>query len=179
MASPGRADENRVALLPVGAETFIRAGHRVLVKTEVGAPSGSTDEDYRSAGTKIVSGPEEVYGEAEMVVKMKEPLEPEYGLLRQGQILFCYFHFAASLELTVAIQDSGTTTIAYEMVQLANSQLPLLIPMREVAGRMAVQEGAKYLESPLGGRGILLAGVPGVSPADVVVLVGCRRAERR
>jgi alanine dehydrogenase len=167
-----KADENRVALLPVGAETLIRAGHRVLVESEAGAPSGSTDEDYLSAGAEIASGPEEVYGEAEMVVKVKEPLEPEYGLLKQGQILFCYFHFAASRELTHAIQDSGITAIAYETVQLANSQLPLLIPMSEVAGRMAVQEGAKYLESPQGGRGILLAGVPGVSPADVVVLGG-------
>jgi len=155
-----------------GQETLVRAGHSVLVEAEAGAPSGATDSEYREAGAAIVSSPQEVYAGAEMIVKVKEPLEPEYGLLNPGQIVFCYFHFAASRELTSAIQESGVTAIAYETVQLPNGQLPLLVPMSEVAGRMAVQEGAKYLESPQGGRGILLAGVPGVSPADVVVLGG-------
>lgn len=167
-----KADENRVALLPVGAETLVQNGHRVLVETHAGTASGLADGDYASTGAEIVSGPDEVYGRADMVVKVKEPLESEYGLLRPGQVLFCYFHFAASKELTAAIQASGITAIAYETVQHSSGQLPLLIPMSEVAGRMAVQEGAKYLEKPQGGRGILLAGVPGVAPADVVILGG-------
>ena len=167
-----KADENRVALLPVGAEALVQSGHRVLVESGAGRPSGAMDEEYAAAGVEIVSGPEEVYRPAELVVKVKEPLEEEYPLLRPGQMIFCYFHFAASRELTVAVRDSGIVAVAYETVQLPNGALPLLIPMSEVAGRMAVQEGAKYLESPQGGRGILLSGVPGVAPADVVILGG-------
>ncbi len=167
-----KADENRVALLPVGAEALVQSGHRVLVETGAGGASGALDEDYVAAGAEVVKKPEKIYGPADMVVKVKEPLEEEYGLLRPGQVLFCYFHFAASRELTLAVQKSGIVAVAYETVQLDNGALPLLIPMSEVAGRMAIQEGAKYLESPQGGRGILLAGVPGVAPADVVILGG-------
>jgi alanine dehydrogenase len=167
-----KVDENRVALLPVGAEALVQSGHRVLVESGAGRPSGALDEDYAAAGAEIVPGPEDVYRPAELVVKVKEPLEEEYPLLRPGQLVFCYFHFAASRELTLAVRDSGIIAVAYETVQLSDGALPLLIPMSEVAGRMAVHEGAKYLESPQGGRGILLAGVPGVAPADVVILGG-------
>ena len=167
-----KADENRVALLPVGAEALVRAGHRVLVESPAGRSSGALDQDYAAAGAEVVDGPEAVYGQADLVVKVKEPQRSECELLRPGQILFCYFHFAADQELTLAVRDSGVVAVAYETVQLASGSLPLLIPMSEVAGRMAVQEGAKYLESPQGGRGILLSGVPGVAPADVVILGG-------
>ncbi len=167
-----KADENRVALLPVGAEALVQSGHRLLVESGAGRPSGALDEEYAAAGAEIVSVAEEVYGPAELVVKVKEPLEEEYPLLRPGQMVFCYFHFAATRELTEAVRDSGITAVAYETVQLSDGALPLLIPMSEVAGRMAVQEGAKYLESPQGGRGTLLSGVPGVAPADVVILGG-------
>ena len=167
-----KADENRVALLPVGAESLVRAGHRVLVESNAGRASGAPDEDYTAAGAEIFDRPQGIYEQADMIVKVKEPLEAEYGLLRPGQILFCYFHFAASRELTLTVQKAGIVAMAYETVQMPNGTLPLLIPMSEVAGRMAVQEGAKYLESTQGGRGILLSGVPGVAPADVVILGG-------
>jgi len=167
-----KVDENRVALLPVGAEAIVQAGHQVLVETGAGRSSGAGDEDYAAAGAEIVRRADQVYGRADLVTKVKEPQASEYGLLRPGQILFCYFHFAASEELTLAMQRSEIVAVAYETVQLRSGTLPLLVPMSEVAGRMAVQEGAKYLESPQGGRGILLAGVPGVAPADVVILGG-------
>lgn len=167
-----KEDENRVALLPVGAETLAGDGHRVLVEAGAGAPSGATDDDYRAAGAEVVDAAGTVYGEADLVVKVKEPLEPEYGLLRPGQTLFCYFHFAADEALTRQVLESGIVAVAYETVQATEGGLPLLVPMSEVAGRMAVQEGAKYLERPQGGRGILLSGVPGVAPADVVILGG-------
>jgi len=167
-----KADENRVGLLPVGAELLCRSGHTVLVETGAGVGTGASDDDYRAAGAQIAGDPGKIYGDADLVVKVKEPLEAEYGLIRKDQVLFCYFHFAASRELTDAVQRSGCTAVAYETVQEPTGALPLLIPMSEVAGRMAVQEGAKYLESPQGGRGILLAGVPGVAPADVVILGG-------
>jgi alanine dehydrogenase len=167
-----KADENRVALLPASAETLIRHGHTVLVETEAGLGSGAQDDEYAAAGAQVTDDPGRIFGEADMVVKVKEPMPEEYGYLRPEQILFTYFHFAASEELTQTVQQSGITAIAYETVQVADGSLPLLIPMSEVAGRMAVQEGAKYLESPQGGRGILLSGVPGVAPADVVVLGG-------
>ena len=167
-----KQDENRGALLPGGAEALGHHGHEVRVEAGAGSGSGAHDADYTSAGASVVPDPGRIYGEADLVVKVKEPMQAEYGLLRPGQILFTYFHFAASRELTQTILDSGITTIAYEPVQRGDRSLPLLIPMSEVAGRMAVQEGAKYLESPQGGRGILLAGVPGVAPADVVILGG-------
>lgn len=167
-----KADENRVGLLPVGVEALQKSGHRVLLQAGAGIGTGVEDEAYAAAGAEIVGSIEDIYGESDLVVKVKEPLEAEYPLLREEQVLFCYFHFAASRELTAAVQEAGGVAVAYETVQEESGALPLLIPMSEVAGRMAVQEGAKYLESPQGGRGILLAGVPGVAPADVVVLGG-------
>ncbi len=165
-------DENRVGLLPSGVEALVHGGHRILVETQAGAGIGFSDADYREAGAEIVTSPDEAYARAEMIVKVKEPLKAEYERLRPGQILFTYFHFAASESLTRACLESGAICIAYETVELADGSLPLLAPMSEVAGRMAVQEGAKYLEKAMGGRGILLGGVPGVAPARVVILGG-------
>ncbi len=167
-----KTDENRVGLLPGGAEQLAAAGHRVLVETGAGLPSGARDEDYQGAGAQLVDDPREIYGAAELILKVKEPLPQEYALVRPGQAVFCYFHFAGDRDLTTAMQARQIVAIAYETVQSADGSLPLLIPMSEVAGRMAVQAGAKYLEKPRGGRGILLSGVPGVAPADVVVLGG-------
>ncbi|GAB4453775.1 MAG: alanine dehydrogenase [Armatimonadaceae bacterium] len=167
-----KEDENRVGLTPSGVEALTSAGHQLLVETQAAAEIGFTDADYRDAGAQIVSSPEEVYARSEMIVKVKEPLASEYPLLRPGQILFTYFHFAASETLTRACIESGAICIAYETVETSDGQLPLLAPMSEVAGRMAVQEGAKYLEKAMGGRGILLGGVPGVAPAKVVILGG-------
>ncbi len=167
-----KVDENRVGLLPVGVEALVENGHRVLVQSGAGVASGFLDSDYKDAGAEISEDLKEIYGLAELVVRVKEPQKKDISLLRPGQMVFCYFHFAASRELTLAVQDSGIVALAYETVELPNGELPLLVPMSEVAGRMALQEGAKYLESPQGGRGILLAGVPGVAPADVVILGG-------
>ena len=167
-----KTDERRVAITPAGVDQLAAAGHEVLIETGAGADSGYEDYVYAAAGAKIVSDAASVYGAAEMVMKVKEPLAEEYALLRRGQIVFTYFHFAASRELTDAVIESGVVAIAYETVQTADGQLPLLIPMSEVAGRMAVQEGAKYLEERMGGRGILLGGVPGVPPAKVLVMGG-------
>ncbi|MDP2268655.1 MAG: alanine dehydrogenase, partial [Deltaproteobacteria bacterium] len=167
-----KSDENRVGLLPGGAEQLVAAGHRVLVEAGAGHPSGARDEDYLSAGAHIVQDAAGIYAEAALIIKVKEPLPEEYDLVRPGQALFCYFHFAADRGLTRAMQDRRIVAIAYETVQSSDGSLPLLIPMSEVAGRMAVQQGAKYLEKPQGGRGILLSGVPGVAPADVVIIGG-------
>ncbi len=167
-----KIDENRVGLLPAGAEQMTAAGHRVLVEAGAGLASGARDDDYREAGAQLVDGPEQLYGEADLIIKVKEPVSPEYRLVRPGQVVFCYFHFAADRGLTEAMQASGIVAMAYETVEEPDGSLPLLIPMSEVAGRMAVQEGAKYLEKPRGGRGILLSGVPGVAAADVVVIGG-------
>jgi len=167
-----KSDENRVGLLPGGAEQMVAAGHRVLVEAGAGLPSGARDEDYLAAGAHIGQDGAGIYGEAELIIKVKEPLLQEYDLVRPGQVLFCYFHFAADLGLTRAMQERRIVAVAYETVQSSDGSLPLLIPMSEVAGRMAVQEGAKYLEKPHGGRGILLSGVPGVAPADVVIIGG-------
>ncbi len=167
-----KVDENRVGLLPAGAEQLVTDGHRVLVETGAGLASGAKDEDYQTAGARIVTASGQLYREADLIIKVKEPLPPEYPLVRPGQAIFCYFHFAANGELTTAMQERRIVAIAYETVTSADGSLPLLIPMSEVAGRMAVQEGAKYLEKPRGGRGILLSGVPGVAAADVVILGG-------
>ncbi len=164
--------ENRVALVPAGAEALAREGHRVLVETGAGVGSGFSDDAYREAGAEIRGRAEEVWGEAELVLKVKEPVEREWPLLEEGQVVFTYFHFAADEELTRSILDAGCVAIAYETVQLPGGELPLLTPMSEVAGRMSVQEGAKYLEKPTGGHGVLLGGVPGVLPAEVVILGG-------
>ncbi len=162
--------ENRVAMTPGGVESLTKRGHEVLVERGAGLGSGLSDAEYEAAGAKMVSV-DEAWG-AEMVVKVKEPIAPEYKYLRPGLILFTYLHLAADETLTKAMLDSGVTGIAYETVQTDDGALPLLVPMSEVAGRMATQEGAKYLEKSFGGRGVLLGGVPGVQPADVVIIGG-------
>jgi alanine dehydrogenase len=167
-----KTNENRIALVPAGAETLISAGHSVLVEKGAGIGSGFTDEDYTSVGAKIAPDAAAVWKDSEMIMKVKEPIKPEWPHMRKGQLIFTYFHFAADKELTQAHLDSGATCVAYETVELPTRELPLLTPMSEVAGRMAVQEGAKYLEKLYGGRGVLLGGVPGVAPAKVVILGG-------
>ncbi len=167
-----KANENRVALVPAGAEALIAAGHTVMVEQEAGVGSGFPDAAYRDVAAKVITRVEDVWAEAALILKVKEPIAPEYQRIRPGQVLFTYFHFAASEELTRAIVDSKCVAIAYETVQLPSGELPLLTPMSEVAGRMAVQEGAKYLERTHGGSGILLGGVPGVLPAEVLVIGG-------
>ncbi len=164
-------NENRVAVTPAGVSEFVKHGHKVYVQSTAGLGSGFSDEEYTKAGANLLPTIEEVYGIAEMIVKVKEPIELEYSLIRAGQLLFTYFHFASYEPLTHAMIKSGAICLAYETVEV-NRTLPLLIPMSEVAGRMSIQEGAKYLEKPMGGRGILLGGVPGVKPANVVVLGG-------
>jgi alanine dehydrogenase len=164
--------EHRVALVPAGAESLAGDGHTVLVEQGAGLGSGFADAAYRAAGATLVPRAPDVWGQADMVVKVKEPIEPEWPCMRKGQVVFTYFHFAASEPLTRAVIQSGIVAIAYETVQLASGELPLLTPMSEVAGRMAVQEGAKYLEKVYGGSGILLGGVPGVLPADVLIIGG-------
>jgi alanine dehydrogenase len=165
-----KRDEYRVGILPVGVEELTRAGHRVLIQKDAGIGSGLADEDYTRHGAELVESAEEVYGRADLIVKVKEPLPDEWPLLRKGQAVFTYFHFAASRELTEAVLNSGSIAVAYETLRDAQGRLPLLTPMSEVAGRMSVQEGAKYLERPQQGRGILLGGVPGVKPAHVAIL---------
>lgn len=167
-----KADEYRVALVPAGVERLTKAGHNVLIERSAGLGTGIPDDEYEGAGAEIVESPEEIYERADLIVKVKEPLPQEYSLIRPGQIVFTYFHFAASEELTRAMMESGAVCVAYETIQTPDGLLPLLTPMSEVAGRMAIQEGAKYLERPMEGRGILLAGVPGVPPARVVILGG-------
>jgi alanine dehydrogenase len=164
--------ENRVALVPAGAESLTGDGHTVLVERGAGLGSGFADEAYTAAGARIAPSAEEVWAKAELILKVKEPIEPEWPRMRKGQVLFTYFHFAASEPLTRAVIKSGAVAIAYETVQLSTGELPLLTPMSEVAGRMAVQEGAKYLEKVFGGSGILLGGVPGVLPAEVLIIGG-------
>ena len=163
--------EARVALTPEGASEFIRAGHKVVVEKGAGLGSAITDEQYIAAGATIESDVEKIWREAEMILKVKEPIEAEYPRLRAGQILFTYLHLAASKPCTDALIASGTTAIAYETVEL-NGTLPLLAPMSEVAGRLATQVGATALQKPHGGRGVLLGGVPGVAPGKVVVIGG-------
>jgi alanine dehydrogenase len=167
-----KRDEYRVAMLPVGVEELTRAGHQVLIETGAGIGSGLADAEYAAEGAEIVASAAEIYARAELIVKVKEPLPAEYPLIRRGQTLFTYFHFAASRELTEAMLASGATCLAYETLRDAQGRLPLLTPMSEVAGRMSIQEGAKYLERPQMGRGILLAGVPGVAPAHITILGG-------
>jgi alanine dehydrogenase len=167
-----KQDEYRMALLPVGAYELTRAGHRVLVERGAGLGSGIPDEMYAENGAEIIDSAADVYGQADLVVKVKEPLPPEWPMLRPGQILFTYFHFAANEELTRSVLATGVTAVAYETLRGSKGDLPLLTPMSEVAGRMSIQEGAKYLERPQEGRGILLSGVPGVPPANIVILGG-------
>ncbi|NIK74846.1 alanine dehydrogenase [Thermonema lapsum] len=165
-------NENRVAVTPAGVTEFVKRGHTVYVQKSAGEGSGFADESYEKAGAILLDSIEEVYAKAEMIVKVKEPIEPEYKLIREGQLVFTYFHFASSEALTQAMIEQKGVCLAYETVEKADGSLPLLIPMSEVAGRMAVQEGAKYLEKPVGGRGILLGGVPGVMPANVLIIGG-------
>ncbi len=167
-----KTNENRVALVPGGAETLVQAGHTVLVEEGAGLGSGFEDRSYAEAGATLVPRADDVWAQAQMIMKVKEPIGVEWPRMRRDQVIFTYFHFAADEKLTKACLDSGCIAVAYETVQLPTGELPLLTPMSEVAGRMAVQEGAKYLEKYFGGRGILLGGVPGVEPAHVVILGG-------
>jgi alanine dehydrogenase len=167
-----KTNENRIALVPAGAEQLIAAGHSVLVELGAGLGSGFTDEMFTNVGAKIAPDSATVWRDSEMIMKVKEPIEPEWKHIRRGQVVFTYFHFAADEKLTRAHMDTAAVCIAYETVELPTRELPLLTPMSEVAGRMAVQEGAKYLEKLYGGRGVLLGGVPGVAPAKVVILGG-------
>jgi alanine dehydrogenase len=162
--------ENRVALTPAGASEIVKYGHELYIQTSAGIGSGFSDESYLSAGAKLLPTIEEIYKKAEMIMKVKEPIASEYNLIKKDQIIYTYFHFASSDELTKAMINSGAICIAYETVELQDHSLPLLIPMSEVAGRMSVQEGAKYLEKTFGGRGVLLGGVPGVPPAKVLII---------
>lgn len=165
-------NEYRVGLLPVHAEALCNAGHTIWVQSGAGEGSGADDSQYREAGARIIQSAAEIYKRAEMIVKVKEPQPAEIRLLRPGQIVFTYFHFAANQELFTGMLRSGATAIAYETIRDRHGTLPLLTPMSEIAGRMAVHVGAKHLEQPLQGRGMLLAGVPGVAPAKVVILGG-------
>ena len=167
-----KTEENRVCMTPAGVEVMIHNGHEVLVETNAGAGSGFADAAYAKAGAKIIDTPKEIFDTAEMVMHVKEPLPPEYDLIREGQIVFTYLHLAADETQTNALIKSKSVNIAYETIQKADGSLPLLTPMSEVAGRMAIQQGAKYLEMAQGGHGVLLGGVPGVDPGTVVVIGG-------
>ncbi|HET7057569.1 MAG TPA: alanine dehydrogenase [Nitrospiraceae bacterium] len=162
--------ESRVSVTPDGVRTLCAGGHALWVESSAGNASGFTDEEYRKAGAHIAASPEEVFQEAELIVKVKEPQASEYKFFRQGQTLFTFLHLAASVELTRALMDAGITAIAYETTESDDHSFPMLSPMSEIAGRMSVQIGAHYLEKSQGGRGVLLSGVPGVAPAHVVVL---------
>ena len=163
-------NENRVALTPAGARELVKRGHKVYVQATAGVNSGFADDAYTAVGAEMLPSIEEVYARAEMIVKVKEPVAPEYKLIRRDQLVFTFFHFASSEPLTRAMVDSGAVCCAYETVERADRSLPLLIPMSEVAGRMAAQEGRYFLEKPRGGKGVLLGGVPGVKPAKVLVI---------
>ncbi len=167
-----KANENRVSMVPAGVEALAANGHTVVVERGAGVGSGFGDEAYIGAGATVLDTADEVWHQAEMIVKVKEPIAVEWPRMRAGQVIYTYFHFAAAEELTRAVIDSGAVAVAYETVQLPSGELPLLTPMSEVAGRMAVQEGAKYLERVFGGSGILLGGVPGVAPGSVVIIGG-------
>jgi alanine dehydrogenase len=167
-----KAFEYRVSLRPAGAELLTQDGHEVWVERDAGRGSGFLDEEYARAGARIVDSADEVWAASELILKVKEPVPAEYPRLRRGQTVFTYFHFAASGELTRAVLDAGVVALAYETVELPEGGLPLLVPMSEVAGRMAIQEGAKYLEKYFGGRGVLLGGVPGTPRAEVLILGG-------
>jgi len=167
-----KANENRVALVPAGCEALVAAGHTVYLEKGTGAGSGFADDAYAAVGGTLLASADEIWARAEMIMKVKEPIASEWPKLRPGQLIYTYFHFAADAELTQAVLASKAIAVAYETVQLPSGELPLLTPMSEVAGRMAVQEGAKYLERVFGGSGILLGGVPGVAPGAVMILGG-------
>jgi alanine dehydrogenase len=165
-----KEEEYRVSMTPAGVEEMLQKGHQVLVEKNAGTGSGFPDESYRDAGAEIVADPKDIYDRSDMVMHVKEPMPSEYDLIRKDQIVFTYLHLAANVELTKALMKSGAVNIAYETIQKEDGSLPLLTPMSEIAGRMSVQEGAKYLEKPFGGRGVLLGGVPGVNPATVLII---------
>ncbi len=167
-----KSSENRVALTPAGVYEFVKRSHPVYVETSAGTGSGFSDEEYMAAGAQILATPAEVFQIADMIMKVKEPIESEYKLIKKNQLVFTYFHFASYEPLTNAMIESGAVCLAYETVETPDKVLPLLVPMSEVAGRMAIQEGAKYLEKPVKGRGVLLGGVPGVEPGKVLILGG-------
>ncbi|MDO5566745.1 MAG: alanine dehydrogenase [Planctomycetia bacterium] len=165
-------NENRIAMTPYGVADLVRLGHTVYIQSGAGSQSGFADQNYVQVGGSILPSIEDVYAASDMIVKVKEPIEQEFSLVRPGQIVFTYFHFAAYEELTTAMMNAGAICIAYETVEKADHSLPLLLPMSEVAGRAAVQAGARALERPCGGKGVLLGGVPGVKPGRVLVLGG-------
>jgi alanine dehydrogenase len=167
-----KQDEYRVAMLPVGVEELVRRGHTVLIEAGAGTGSGLLDSDYVQSGAELIEAPREIFARADMIVKVKEPQKSEIALIRKGQVVFTYFHLAADRELTDGLLRTGSTCVAYETLADDQGRLPLLTPMSEVAGRMSIQEGAKFLERPQMGRGILLAGVPGVAPAHITILGG-------
>lgn len=167
-----KSSENRVGVTPAGVAELVKHGHTLFVQSSAGEGSGFSDEEYIAAGATMLPNIEETYAQADMIIKVKEPIEPEYELIKENQLLFTYFHFASSRELTEAMVRRKAICLAYETVEKADRSLPLLIPMSEVAGRMSIQEGAKYLEKPMGGRGVLLGGVPGTRPGKVVILGG-------
>ncbi|MEP7177448.1 MAG: NAD-binding protein, partial [Gemmatimonadales bacterium] len=167
-----KTNENRIALVPAGAEALVSAGHTVFLEQGAGLGSGFPDEVYTEVGATVLPTADAVWSRADMIMKVKEPIAPEWPRMRRGQVIYTYFHFAAAEDLTRAVLDSGAVAIAYETVQLPSGELPLLTPMSEVAGRMSVQEGAKYLEKVFGGSGVLLGGVPGVAPGEVVIIGG-------
>jgi alanine dehydrogenase len=167
-----KSDEYRVSMLPVGVELLVKDGHKVLVEKNAGTSSGFEDAQYAAAGAQMIDAAADVWAKAEMIVKVKEPIGSELKMMTKGQTVFTYFHFAADRELTEGCLDAGVAAVAYETLTDKHGRLPLLTPMSEVAGRMSVQEGAKYLEKPMEGRGILLGGVPGVEPGNVLVLGG-------
>lgn len=167
-----KSSEYRVSMLPVGVKLLLDAGHTVLLERDAGVGSGIANEDYLSAGASLVETPQEIYQGADLILKVKEPLQDEYHLLQEKQVVFTYFHFAANIDLTREMMNRRVICIAYETIQTEDGELPLLVPMSEVAGKMSIQEGAKYLEKPMEGRGILLGGVPGVAPAKVLIVGG-------
>ncbi|MBY0230861.1 MAG: alanine dehydrogenase [Gemmataceae bacterium] len=167
-----KTHESRVAITPVGVEELTRVGNKALIQAGAGQGSGISDDQYRAHGAEIVPTAADVWANSDLIVKVKEPLPKEWPMMKQGQVVFTYFHFAADEALTKAVMQSGITAVAYETIKDAKGTLPLLTPMSEVAGRMSIQEGAKYLERPFDGRGILLGGVPGVPPANVAILGG-------
>ncbi len=167
-----KQDEYRVAMLPVGVEELVRRGHKVLIEAGAGTGSGLPDSDYVQSGAELIAAPAEIFARADMIVKVKEPQKSEISMIRKGQVVFTYFHLAADRELTEGLLKTGSTCVAYETLADDQGRLPLLTPMSEVAGRMSIQEGAKFLERPQMGRGILLAGVPGVAPAHITILGG-------
>ncbi len=167
-----KTHEYRVSMTPGGVDELVRRGHRVLVESDAGIGSGITNDEYAAVGAQIVASAKEIFSKADMIVKVKEPLAPERAMMREGQVMFTYFHFAADRELTEGVLETGAVAIAYETIFDSLGRLPLLTPMSEVAGKMSIQEGAKYLERPMMGRGILLGGVPGVEPAEVLIIGG-------